>query len=245
MSPFNPVLKLLGLCALVLGLMAVGATAAEAEESGGKWTFINGSFSLQELPNNEAFGAELETGTHLTLLTQILKKNVEILCKSITVRNGRLFTGGTLLMESLVFHECITKVGGAIQAACEPNAKGLHKGLIESLPIKGTLLLHKLEAGTKDKILILEPDVGSNALIHTEMSELCSIGEDALFGGKLALIPTNPETHEVKHLIKEFSPLTHLWVISDTAEHKATLDGSMLMFLNGPNIGKTWAALWN
>jgi hypothetical protein len=236
-------LKLLGLCALVVGLMAFGASAAQAEESGGKWTFINTSGVLGELPNNQNIGGKLETGTDATLLTEILKKKVEFLCTSFTVLEGKLITGGTALGK-LLFHGCTTKVGGVTQAACEPFV-GANKGLIETNKIKGTLLLHKLEGGTKDQIIIAEPDEGEKFFAIIRMSELCSIGSEVPVGGKFAIKPTNPITHEVEHLITEFVPLTHLWTISDTAEHAAHIDGSALVRLTGTNEGRSWAALWN
>jgi hypothetical protein len=237
-------LKLLGLSALVVGLMAFGATAAQAEESGGTWTFINAAKELKELPSPEALSGNFETGTDGTLLTTILKKSVEFLCTAFSA-TGNLLKGGTAL-GTLDFTGCSTKIGGVNNPACVPNAGGTHPELIITLPLLATLLLHKLTTdGVKDKIIIVEPDTGSNAFAHIEMSELCPIGTDVLVGGRFAIIPSNPTTHEVKHLIKEFVPLTHLWTISDTAEHAAHIDGSAEVFLSGANVGKSWAALWN
>jgi hypothetical protein len=247
-------LKALGLCVLAVGIMAISfASVAHAEESGGSWTFMNGA-KLETLPNNQTIGGEIESGTDGTLLTKIGGNAVEFLCTSFTVNEGLLITGGTAAGK-LTFHGCTTKINGTTQAKCEPNAGGVHKGLIETLALKGTLLLHKLTSGTKDKILIVEPATGSNAFAHIELGELCSLGENVLVGGpsattnsKFAIVDCKGEgeKHLEKHLITEFAPLTHLWVISDTVEHKATIDGSALAFLTGAtNGGKAWAALWN
>jgi hypothetical protein len=77
------------------------------------------------------------------------------------------------------------------------------------------------------------------------MSELCSIGSEVPIGGKFAVKPSNPDTQESHHLITEFALLTHLWSISDTSEHKATIDGTGFAFLDGSNPGKNWAPDWN
>jgi hypothetical protein len=235
--------------------MALTAGAAQAEESGGKWTFLNASNELKELPNNQTIGGEIEKGTHGTLLTHIGGNAVEFLCSSFTVNEGLLITGGTALGQ-LTFHGCTTKINGTTQAKCEPNAEGVHPGLIKTLKLKGTLLLHKLLSnGVKDKVFIVEPDTGSNAFAHIELGELCSLGENVLVGGpaattnsKFAIVDCEKEagsTHLEKHLITEFKPLTHLWVISDVPEHAATIDGSAFVFLTGANANRPWAALWN
>jgi hypothetical protein len=239
-------IKALALCVLVIGLMALSASAAQAEETGGSWTFMNGA-KLETLPNNQTIGGEIESGTDGTYLTHIGGNLVEFLCTSFTVNEGLLITGGTALGK-LTFHGCTTKINGATQAKCEPNAGGVHPGLIETLKLKGTLLLHKSSDGTKDKIFIIEPDTGSNALAHLELGELCSLGENILFGGKFAAIDCKGEAekHLEKHLLTEFTPLTHLWVISDTVEHAARIDGRAFEFLTGAtNGGKPWATLWN
>jgi hypothetical protein len=237
-------LKALGLCALVVGLMAVSAGVAQAESSGGSWTFLNGA-TLEVLPNNQTIGGAFEPSTDGTLLSTIAKKELEFLCTAFTVTEGKLITGGTVL-GSLTFSGCTTKIGKVTQASCEPNAKGIHPGVIETLKIKGTLLLHKLTGGTIHKVIIAEPDEGS-AFLHMELGVKCSIGEDVLVGGKLALWDPaqGGSTHKGSQLITEFVPLTHLWVISDTVEHAAHLDGSANVSLTTINVGKSWAALWN
>jgi len=225
--------------------MALGAGIAQAEESGGKWTFINGSGELKELPE-ESFGLKLDSASG-TLLTKIAGVTVEFTCTGThVVEISEYFVGGFSIWKTVHLF-CITKLNGATAAACKPNAGGKESGVIKTLKLKGTLLLHKLANGTKDKIFIAEPDTGSNALAHIEMGEECSIGENILIGGKFAVVDSlgHGETHEVEHLVTEFPALTHLWAISDTAEHAAHIDGSAFVFLTGANKGRKWAALWN
>ncbi len=48
-------------------------------------------------------------------------------------------------------------------------------------------------------------------------------------------------THLVEHLVEQFTPLTELWTISKTTEHKATLLGSAWAFLTGEHEGLKWS----
>ena len=63
------------------------------------------------------------------------------------------------------------------------------------------------------------------------MGEGCAIGEEVPIFGEFSawdcVSNSNWLAHNTVHLITEFKPLTHLWVISDTAEHLLTkIDGS-------------------
>jgi hypothetical protein len=227
-------LKLLGLCALVLGVMSLGASAAQAS---GTWNYINAKAELKELPE-ETIGGTLENN-HSVLHTKIAGVSVLFLCTEFTVKEGKLKPGGTVL-GSLVFHGCRTELNGVVSAACLPVAKKVNKDLIETLTAKGLQALHNGEP-----IVIFEPDTGSNAFAHVELGEECSIGEDVLIGGKFAIKDClgKYKEHRVNHLIEEFPALTELWAISNTPEHKATILGSAEVFLTGANKGLKWAGL--
>jgi hypothetical protein len=235
-------LKALGICLLVLGGM-IGATELAQAEKGASWGYLGSAEELKQ------FGAGLEpsfkvelVGSDVSLLTKIGGNGAEFLCTSVTTTEGKLKAEGALLV-SLIFHGCITKVNGVTQANCEPIAKGKSKGLIETLKLKGLVSLHTLGDGSKDSTVLIEPDTGSNAFAHIEVGELCSLGENVLLGGKLSLKDAEGAfaTHKVSHSIEEFSLLTHLWAISDTAEHKATIDGSATVSLTGEHAGLKWA----
>jgi hypothetical protein len=235
-------LKVLGTCALVLGLMTAWAGAAQAEETGGKWTYINASGELKTfegaLSEPEVSG-ELETGTVAILHAKVLGgTSLLVECKSMTAPEGKLKAGGTMLGR-LIFNECLIYLNGILSKPCTPIG-----GSIETLKLKAVMLLHKLASGTVDKILVAEPDE-TNDLAFILTTEVCAIGEKILIGGKFAIEPTNPTTHEVKHLMKEFPALTHMFVISDTPEHAANILGSALAFLKGVHAGLKWAGLWN
>lgn len=243
-------LKALGLFTLMLGLMALTASAAQAEK-GAAWGYINKSSELK------LFGAGLEPtigieveelkdekdpGKHMVLLTEILKKKVAILCKEMTT-DIKLKAEGQLL-GLLTFHQCIIKVGGVTLAACEPHS-GASKGIIKSLELVGLIRLHVLTEKETDKTVEIFPDEGSNALAHIETGPECSIGEELLIGGVFSVQDCQHffSTHLVTHLVEEFPALTKLWVVSNTAEHKATIDGSANVFLVGAHAGLLWAGL--
>jgi hypothetical protein len=236
-------LKALGMCALVLGLMAVWAGAAQAEETGGNWTYKNAAGELKTFEGALAepeLGGEIEPGTVGVLDSKVLGGSLlKYECKKFTVVKGSKLQAGGKAIGSLVFTECETFINSVLNKNCNPEA-----GTITTKEIKGVMLLHKLGDGTIHKILIAEPVTGTT-FATVKSSEACSIGLNVPIGGKFAIIPSNPTTHEVKHLITEFAALTHLFVISDTVEHKATITGSALAFLSGTHVGLNFAGLWN
>lgn len=240
-------LKALGLCILALGLMAVSSASVAQAEPTSFWSYINSKGELVKFNHLEPeITGELEKllkspfELHAVLLTTILKKAVEILCTSFTAE-GKLKLEGKVL-GTLTFHGCIIKVGGITQAACEPH-EGASKGLIQTLLIDGLIRLHEL-AGVKDETVEFKPHTGQNAFAHVKTSELCSIGEDILIGGKFSTKDSQNEflVHKTSHLIEEFPALTELWALSNTPEHKATIDGSALVSLKGVgHVGLKWA----
>jgi hypothetical protein len=241
-------LKALGMCALVLGLMAVWAGAAQAEETGGKWGYIDGAGALKTFEGvlaEPTVGGKMEIGTVGILHAKVLGGTSLLYeCKSLTVAEGNLKAGGEVLGK-LVFHECETFLNGVLSKNCNPNAGGTKAGLIITNKIKAVMLLHKLASGEVDKILVASPDEANNDFAFVESTEACSIGQKVLIGGKFAIQDAEPTTHLVNHLIKEFAPLTHLFVISDTVEHAANILGSAEAFLTGAHVGFKWAGTWN
>jgi hypothetical protein len=227
-------LKLLGLCALVLGVMSLGASAAQAS---GTWNYINPKAELKVLPE-ETIGGTLENN-HGVLHAKIAGVSFLVLCTSFTASELKLIPGGTVL-GLLVFHGCRVELNGVVSAACLPVANGTEKDLIRTLKFKGLQSLHNGEP-----IVVVELDTGSNAFAHLGFGEECAIGEDVLIGGKFAVKDClgKYKEHRVNHLVEEYAPLTHLWVISDTAEHAATILGSAEFFLTGANTGLKWAGL--
>jgi hypothetical protein len=231
-------LKALGMCALVLGLMAVWAGAAQAEETGGEWTFINAAGELKPLIGDINGKVDVTGVLHSEALegTKVLYE-----CKGFEAIEGKLKANG-IALGKLKFTECVTFLNGALSAPCKPKG-----GSVTTNLIKAQLLLHKLAGGTVDKIIIAEGETateGAANFASIESEGACALGTKVPVGGKFAIEPSNPTTHEKEHLIKEFPLLTHLWILSDTAEHKSTILGSAWTFLSGTNAGRSFAALW-
>lgn len=237
-------LRALGLCALVLGLMTFASTAAHAEV-GASWGYVFMGTLFQ-------FGAALEPGletalenNHGALLTTIGGVKVEILCTSITAVNMKLKAQGTVLGK-LKFHGCKLKLNGVESKACEPHV-GANKGLIETVTLEGLIRLHLLGGGVRDETVLFKRDPIQPEKLEVMATvitgEECAIGEEIPIGGKFSVKDCQDTflTHKLFHLAEAFAPLTHLWVISDTVEHAATLDGSVLVGLLAPHANLAWA----
>jgi len=233
-------LKALGLCALVVGLMAVGASAAQAEV-GSHWN-VNGSaisstllpeLKIQELENND-----------WTLLSMLTGKKVELLCTAAAAKNFRLTAGGNVDPGAkMSFAGCIFKWGGVVQKKCIPHSKGAAEGTIETESTHGEIQL----SGGEGTVLIL-PDTGETVaiiILGLESEELneCAAGPKLKVSGKFSYKDcSNSFTSErITHLLVENPAQTDLWIENKTAEHKVTLDGSLVFALTGlSHLGLTW-----
>jgi hypothetical protein len=245
-------LGLLALCAMVLGLIAFGAAGAQAEV-GAKWLVLDEEGKLKT-------GAELhaevglETDVPGVLHTEILKIKVLFLCTTIEALNAELQEEG-IIGNSVVTNEAGLKEGRGSQvkfSGCTIDLNGTPSPkCVPTDPVGGvgtiiTKLLHallKLHEGN-DIVKIL-PDEGEEFVaIKTgpAVKNECPIGTNVPVIGSLALEDCENLTlvHLVEHLLEAFTPLTQLWTISKTTEHKATLLGSAWTFLTGEDKGLLW-----
>jgi hypothetical protein len=231
-------LGLLGLCAVVLGLMAFGTTAAQAEV-GAKWLFAQKGGSELFAFLEASIGAEAET-------TQVLHSKiagVAVLweCKKLATVNTKLTANGSISKGKIKYSECHTFLNGVLSIPCLPIAGGTQPDVIETLDLHGLIVLHELASGVKDDIVKILP-VSGEVFAHIEMGDNCAIGENVLVLGSATLKDCEnlALTHFVKHLV-EVGPLTELWTISKTAEHIATVLGSAWTFLTGAHEGFKWS----
>jgi hypothetical protein len=244
-------LGLLGLCAMVLGLMAISATAAQAEV-GAEWLFAEKAPNSGLIKWLEAeLGLEKDDQPYV-LHSEILKIKVLFLCTTIQAEKAVLKANGSIGNGARVkFSGCTTDLNGTTTASCEPNAGGTEKGVVKTNEGHALLVLHDLGNGTIDDWVKVLPDSGET-FATIEMSAACPIGTKVPVLGTLALKDCEglALTHLVKHLVEPTSTegtlLTELWTISKTTEHKASLLGTAWAFLVGENhVGLKFSGKWN
>jgi hypothetical protein len=247
---------LLGLCAIVLGLMAFGTTAAQAEPLA-RWLILKSDGTL--LPDSGlAVPVELEKETTGILHTKIAGVAVLFECEKIAAVNANLLAHGSVgeklvkekvgekeiergTASKIKFSGCITKLNGTASKPCEPNNSGTEPGVIVTNPGHALIELHEKADKTKVEFVHILPDTGETfATIKT--SEECSIGASVPVIGKAYLEDCEGKflTHLVKHLTQVSTELTELWTISKTAEHVATILGSAWALLGGEHKGLAW-----
>ena len=232
-------LGLLGLCAIVFGVMAFAAGSAQAEATA-KWLILTSGGVVKtgtELPASVAGTIENKDGS---LLTKVIGLAVRVLCETATLTGVKLEKEGSLTNGGKVtFGGCETFVSGKLEIACKPNSPGAASGTIATNAGKGLAVL----IGGAKRTLI-EPSVAGGAFATIEWAEECVLPTTPIFG-KLYIKDCKGDTafgeHLVKHLIEEDTVNSKLWAISDTAEHLETsIDGSAEVFLTGAHEGLKW-----
>lgn len=231
-------LGLLGLCAMILGVMAVSASSAQAALF--EWVQLTGG--VEELLGTSVVVRTEPDSKDLTLLTKLLKRKIAITCSNLELvgvsaePGGKLTTGGKVKFEG-----CEAYGKGALEEAlgCNVHSEGQPAGTVESAGGKGELKLHE------PNIIVthLAPEEGET--FATFLTEECILPETNPVHGLLVVkdCEGKAEVHELKHLLEELPALTTLWLGSDTAEHLETsLDGSIWVSLEND---KLWAAEHN
>jgi len=236
-------LKALGLCALMVGVMAISASAAQAE---GEWdvgTLEAGkgkNLSTYEKLEPEVAGElENEMGT---LLTNVNGISAAVLCTGGTLENVNLLPGGTTSTGFVVFTGCtaweVNEKEELVKLACTVNSEGDPNGTVKSEEGHGELGLH--EGSTVTSIV---PD-NEETLFGTIEFGGCALPEEMPIYGQLTIKDcegSSAEAEQVKHLIEEEPALSALYAIN--TKHPVTLDGSAEVFLEGAHAGHYWAAL--
>ncbi len=165
-------LKVFGLCALVLGVMALGAGGAQAEV-GAHWNVagksVTGSEEFQsEIKELENKSATLEfTTAGLTL--------VKILCTTAKFsEGGKLVKEGGISLGRTKFTGCKMELNNKPAGACELHSGGQPVGTIETLKAKGLIILDVVSGKTEDYVKVV-PDEGTTFAV-LELGEECAIG---------------------------------------------------------------------
>ena len=237
---------LLALCVALFGVMAFGAASAQAT-SGAHWWILNSAGTVKTDAGSLTAKLNLKIDTTPILHTKIAGITVLYECTGISANKANLLANGSIGESAgnvkgfdIKFTGCITKLNGSTSAPCQPKFEGA-AGTLLTKPLHGLIVLHKLESGAIDELIQIIPDEGETFLTFESGAE-CAIGAKVPVIGKLFLKDclNQFKTHVVEHLI-EVGPLTELFVISKTEEHKATLLGSSWAFLEGTHLGLKWA----
>ncbi len=232
---------LLGLCAVVFSVMAFNATTAQAT-SGAHWWILNSAGTVKTDAASLTAGVNFKKEIKFIMHFKVFIVSVLIECETIEAIKANLLANGSIGESAgnvkgsqIKLTGCITKLNGATSAPCEPK-NGTEKGVIVTKPSHGLIVLHE---GGVELIQIL-PDEGETFATITSGSE-CAIGEKVPIIGKAFLKDCLNlfRTHVVEHLI-EIGPLTELFAISKTEEHRATILVSFWAFLTGTHLGLKW-----
>ena len=227
-------LKVLGLCAVLVGMFAF--TGAAQASTGALW----------KIAGSQAKGGEVVEATSEAaggiLLTELGGKNIDIKCLKLELVGAKLVEPNGKITGKILFHECdfLTLVGtvATLQKVCEPFV-GTNKGLIETNTINGLIVLHTPTGGKAEGVLEAkgEPDFAT-----INLGPECSVGEKLLVEGVFFLKDCEGKfsTENKTHLVEELKALTKLTLNGGTKT--ATIDGSALATLA---TGSLWAGIPN
>jgi len=234
---------LLGLCAVLFGIMALGASAAQAEVNSHFWILNSSGTKIDAAGLHATLQLKKDSPVYV-LHSKILGIAVLFLCTELEARNatlegeGKISNGSTIL-----FTGCTTDLNGTANAACTPkDAEVGLEGSIRTRPLHSLVILGAGEP--KETLLNVLPDEGET-FVNMEMGSKCPIGTKVPVIGKLAFkdCEGKAKVHLKEHLMEPApAPFTELWTISKTVEHQATLLGSFWTFLTGAHTGLLFAA---
>ena len=229
---------MLGLSALVMGVMAIGTTGAAQAQVGACWgyTALPNCFS-NALEAKPLLAIENNTGTLL-----IANVNLEVLCTGAEFdEGGQLTVNGSILLGRIKFTGCISLERAAplgslkLLPACKPNDPVSGSGAILTEKGTGLIVLHNGKALVK-----LSPDDANLILAKIFLGEECSVSEELIVKGHLDLEDAGGqasfEEHKLTHLIKE-STLQ----LMNVGVNTATIDGTANVTLAAPHQALSWA----
>jgi hypothetical protein len=235
-------LGLLGLCATVLSVMAISASAAQAA---GSWLV-----GTTEITKTSTLPAELTVEIDTLepkLLTHLVGLIVTVTCTK--VMSSPIFRHDGEIVDIVVSTGCTVEAKdskGNKSGNCTVKSTGVPTGTIASEDLKGEAVLHELTGGAKDVLAKIESETIGEPLttIHFEGAE-CLLPLSTKVTGVLYIKDCEgfAETLKVKHLIEQ-GPLTSLSVGADNAEHLLTsIDGSFWAKMTGVDAGQEWRAM--
>jgi hypothetical protein len=230
-------LKVLGLCALALGLMAFVTSAAQAEVNA-RWKVAGVDVTGATEVATEI--KSIEGNTASLLFTTKGGTKVTILCTDAKFdEGGKLIKEGGLSLGRILFKGCVTLLNGTLSSACKPKGGGAPVGEVLTEKGKGLIVLDVV-GGVTEEYVKITPDSGT--LFSTlQLGAECSIGETVKVEAKAAgeglwIKDAATETKTSKELFLTEST-THLIVEAlqglIALGQPATIDGSAIIGLTG------------
>lgn len=236
-------LKVLGLCAMLVGMFAF--TGVAQAEVGAFWLVSGAKISEALLPTVEA-----KTDVEGSLLTTLGGKEIHLRCPNIKLVGAHLVEPLGKILGKIDFSGCkfFTLEGSPLsekeKTACEPSAEGV-KGLIVTNNITGLIKLHEGQP-----VIEAVPTEAKKPFVNLFLGEECGFGENLKVGGPfegagggvvfLKDCQGKALTDLAEHLVEELSALTKLTVNGGATA--ATVHGSAWAFLGGAHKGLTFAA---
>jgi hypothetical protein len=209
--------------------MAIGAGAAQAS------TWMVGGVNLAANAESAAVEGSLENNDG-ALLTTISSLAIKILCTSGTFENVKLKGTDTTSNGKVLFEGCeVYKDSNGEALHCGVHTSGSAAGIIKTTEGHGLVELHNNATNAPDELATLVIPNNAESRFATLLTSGCTLPEVVPVFGSLALrdCEGKGEVEQATHLVVELPALSHVFVISDTAEHAAKLVGSANVSLNG------------
>jgi hypothetical protein len=233
----RPVLKVLGLSALVMGVMVIGTARVAQAETGACFGYKSGG----TLP---CFSASLEAEPRISLAGTptflVGGLNMEISCMfANAIEGGTLSANGSILLGRMEFSGCFTRKSTATGLGSLPTCAPVNPltgvGRIRTEKGFGLIVLHNGEP-----VIKLSPDSGTT-LAKIFLDAECPIAEEIIVTGSLVLQDVAGkiafEGHAIHHFIQEFPNLKLMKVGANTV----TIDGMATVSLGFAHFGLEWA----
>jgi hypothetical protein len=237
-------LGLLGLCAVVVGMMAMSVSSAQAVTV--SWLILNAEKTVATNLKAQVIGKT--DSTHLTLDGEVAGLKIAVTCTNFTLKEVFIEPVEKLNETGkVVFTGCkVYKVGPLTEqyTLCTVNTSGTAAGTIETNAGKGLLLL----VGSK-LLTRIEPLAGPTGNFATLQfkGEGCVLPELNQVHGTLYLEDClgQATTHKLEHLVQADPVNTLLYVGGHSAKQLEVtkLLGSAWVFLTGAHSGLEWSGM--
>jgi len=230
--------RALCICVVALGIAGVGAGSAQAETT---WMVKGANIAEGFLPT-----LRTRAKTIILIHTKISGLKILFKCSKLEALESHLIWR-KLLLWKLKGIKCVTEIGETVNAACEPNNNGTEPGVILTNKLLGELTKHSTGEGVilvKSTVEEVVGGVKQPVFGRIKMSAECPIGSNVpIIGTQFSLKDVGGnkglEEEKVTHTDIE-GPLTEIWALSKTEEHKASISGEIELELES---GEVWNGL--